>query len=161
MWHFAVVKYDRCLDFQDKTWGCILKIYFCSVITFTKHGDDRTCPISFVRRNIKWAYNYKLFYIWYIKHVPMSPRRALEVQHLKYPSFLLHSEKQITVWAYLNMHPKRKGNISIEKGIRSKVKCRSSAHFPSIWVEGNFFIWNLLISSVTVSYSIFTYIAHP
>ena len=30
-------------------------------------------------------------------------------------------------------HSKRKGNISIEKGIRSKVKCRSSAHFPSIW----------------------------
>ncbi len=30
-------------------------------------------------------------------------------------------------------HPKWKGNISIEKGIRSKVKCISSAHFPSIW----------------------------
>ncbi len=28
----------------------------------------------------------------------------------------------------------RKGNISIEKGIRSKVKCRSSAHFPPIWI---------------------------
>ena len=49
----------------------------------------------------------------------MSPRRALEVQHLKYPSFLLelHFQK----------------DISIEKGIRSKVKCRSSAHFPPIW----------------------------
>ena len=52
-------------------------------------------------------------------YAPMSPRRALEVQHLKYPSFLLelHFQK----------------DISIEKGIRSKVKCRSSAHFPSIW----------------------------
>ena len=29
-------------------------------------------------------------------------------------------------------HPKSKGNINIEKGIRSKVKCRSSAHFPPI-----------------------------
>ncbi len=31
-------------------------------------------------------------------------------------------------------HPKEKGNISIEKGIRSKVRCRSSAHFQPIWV---------------------------
>ncbi len=30
-------------------------------------------------------------------------------------------------------HPKGKGNISIEKGIRSKGKCRSSAHFQPIW----------------------------
>ncbi len=29
---------------------------------------------------------------------------------------------------------KKKGNIGIEKGIRSKVKCRSSAHFPPISV---------------------------
>ena len=33
-------------------------------------------------------------------------------------------------------YPKRKGNVSIKKGIRSKVKCRSSAHLIPIWGGG-------------------------
>ncbi len=37
-------------------------------------------------------------------------------------------------------HPKGKGNISIEKGIRSKVKCRPSAHFPPIWAIIDVFV---------------------
>ncbi len=53
----------------------------------------------------------------------MSSGRALEVQHFKWTSFWLHS----------HFH-KCALDISIEKGIRSKVKCRSNAHFPPIWV---------------------------
>ncbi len=68
---------------------------------------------------------------------PMSSRRALEVQHLKYPSFLLesHFQKGALLLPFFLKHPKRKGNKSIEKGIRSKVKCRSSAHIPPIWAD--------------------------
>ncbi len=71
---------------------------------------------------------------------------VFEVQHLKLTSFLLqsHFHKCALDLHFIDVgfikevylkHPKRKGYVSIEKGIRSKVKCtcRSSAHFPPIW----------------------------
>ncbi len=59
---------------------------------------------------------------------PMS-----SVLHFKWTSFQLQSHFHKCALDLHLKHPKGKGNISIEKGIRSKVKCRSSAHFPSIW----------------------------
>ncbi len=60
---------------------------------------------------------------------PMSPGRALEVQHLECPSFLLHlhfgkCSPLLHIFAL---------NIGMKRGTRSKMMCKIKAHFPPIW----------------------------
>ncbi len=86
-------------------------------------------------------FNYSLFKVFKSTQVgavasgphghPMSSGRALEVQHLECPSFLLH----LHFWkCALLLHVfKMKCNIGMKRGTRSKMMCKIRAHFPPIW----------------------------
>ena len=81
----------------------------------------------------------------------MSSGRALEVQHFKCTSFLLHLHigKQTTQSFFElrrtycglpereSVHLKMKCNIRMKRCTRSAMMCKISAHFPPIWDATN------------------------
>ena len=65
--------------------------------------------------------------------VPMSSGRALEMQHVKCPSFLLHLHISKCALLLEKKHLNMTCNIGMKRGTRSKMMRKIRAHFPSIW----------------------------